>query len=511
MLTAARPRRSAPQLSGSAPSSATVWVALIAAAAFGLEMAVSARYGYVRDELYFLAAGHHLAFGYVDQPPLTPLLARLGQLATGNTLVGFRVLPGLALVALILATAAMSRRLGAGRTGQILAALATATCGEFLGATHELTTTTPDMVFWAVTLLLATHLLASQNPRWWLAIGAAVGVGSEAKWNIGFLVLALLVGLAATGERHLLRSRYLLIGALLAAALAAPDLVWQAAHGWPNLEVFRALQGDAGANRITYWPAQIFFTGPALTPIWVTGLIWALRHPAGLVFRSLGIACAIAVVLQFVLGGKPYYPGGAYTFLFAAGGVAVEHWLAARGRQGKTGLNVSRLGLIMLVSAAVGLSIALPVLPARALHTVPLQKINYDLAESIGWPREVALIAREYHALPTAEQARTTILAGNYGEAGALARYGPADRLPTAYSGHNNFWLWGPPPAADTAAIAINVDPALLHREFTRVEQVATFSNGLGVDDDEQGAPVYLATGLKTSWVRAWPAFRDYS
>ncbi len=405
----------------------------------------------------------------------------------------------------------MSRRLGAGRTGQILAALATATCGEFLGATHELTTTTPDMVFWAITLLLATHLLASQDPRWWLAIGAAVGVGSEAKWNIGFLVLALLAGLAATRERHLLRSRYLLIGALLAAALAAPDLVWQAAHGWPNLDVFRALQGDAGANRITYWPAQIFFTGPALTPIWVAGLVWTLRNPAGPPFRPLGIACAIAVVLQFVLGGKPYYPGGAYTFLFAAGGMAVERWLAARRLQGKTGLSAPRLGVIMLVSAAIGLPIALPVLPARALHTVPLQKINYDLAESIGWPREVALIARQYRALPASERARTTILAGNYGEAGALARYGPADGLPTAYSGHNTFWLWGPPPASRTAAIAINVDPALLHREFAHVRQVATFSNGLGVDDDEQGAPVYLATGLRTSWAQAWPAFRNYS
>jgi hypothetical protein len=511
MLTAARPSRPAPHLSRPAPSPATVWVALIAAAAFGLELAVSARYGYVRDELYFLAAGHHLAFGYVDQPPLTPLLARLGQLATGNTLVGFRVLPALALAGLILATAAMSRRLGAGRTGQIVAALATATCGEFLGATHELTTTTPDLVCWAVTLLLATRLLASQNPRWWLAIGAAVGVGAEAKWNIGFLVLAVAAGLAATRERHLLRSRYLLFGVLLAAALAAPDLAWQATHGWPNLEVFRALQGDAGANRISYWPAQIFFTGPALTPIWVAGLIWSLRNPAARPFRPLGIACAIAIAVQFVLGGKPYYPGGAYTFLFAAGGVAAERWLAARRLQGKTRLSASRLGAIMLVSAAIGLPIALPVMPARALHTVPLQKINYDLAESIGWPRQVALIAREYRVLPPAERARTTILAGNYGEAGALARYGPADGLPTAYSGHNNFWLWGPPPAADTAAIAVNVDPAVLRREFTHVRQVATFGNGLGVDDDEQGAPVYLATGLRSSWAATWPAFRHYA
>ena len=266
-------------------------IALIATAAVAAEMAVSARYGYVRDELYFLSAGQHLAFGYVDQPPLTPLLARITAMLTGNTLVGFRILPALSLAALVVMTAAMSGRLGAGRTGQLLAALAAATCAEYLGAMHELTTTTPDFVFWAVTLLLVMRLLASQDRRWWVAIGACVGLGSEAKWNIGFLVAALAAGFLLTDSRRLLCSRYLLIGGLIAAALAAPDVVWQATHGWPGLDVFRALQTAAGHNRAVYWPAQILFTGVVLTPVWVGGAIWSLRSAAARRFRPVAIAC----------------------------------------------------------------------------------------------------------------------------------------------------------------------------------------------------------------------------
>jgi hypothetical protein len=169
------------------------------------------------------------------------------------------------------------------------------------------------------------------------------------------------------------------------------------------------------------------------------------------------------------------------------------------------------MATLMVVGAVIAAPVSLSVLPARALHTVPLQKINYDLGEEIAWPRLVALVAHEYHALPAAQRRQTTILAANYGEAGAIDRYGPGFGLPRVYSGANNFWLWGPPPAADSAAIAVNVEPAFLRREFAHVRLVATFWNGLGVSDDEQGAQVFLATGLKSSWAHTWPAFRNYS
>ena len=491
----------------------TPWrgIAVIAVAAFAAELAVSARYGYVRDELYFLAAGRHLAFGYVDQPPLTPLLARLAADLGGNTLVALRVLPALGLAALVTVTAVMSRMLGAGRTGQLLAALAAATCGEYLGAMHELTTTTPDFVCWAVTLLLVMKLLDSRDPRWWLAIGASAGVASEAKWNIAFLLAALAAGFLGTGARGLLRSRYLLAGCVIAAALAAPDLIWQAAHGWPSMDVFRALQGEAGHNRAVYWIAQVLYTGPVLVPVWVTGAIWSVRSAAARPFRPAAIACVIVIAAQFVLGGKAYYPGAAYTFLLAAGCVPLERWLAGRRPLAARIRPAAVMAAAMLAGAVIAAPVTLPVLPARALHTVPVQKINYDQGEEIAWPRLVALVAREYRALPAAQRRHTTILTRNYGEAGAIDRYGAGLGLPPVYSGANTFWLWGPPPAADTAAIAVNLDPAFLHREFRQVRPAATFWNGLGVSDDEQGARVYVATGLRSSWAKAWPAFRHYS
>ena len=515
-----RPRLSGPDTAPEAASllararrSPRLGVIMVAAVAFAVEMAVSARYGYHRDELYFLEAGRHPAFGYVDQPPLTPLAARLAALLFANSLVGLRVLPALGLSALVLLTAGMSRILGAGRAGQLLAAVCVAGCAEFLGCMHLLTTTTLDFVAGAVLLYLVLRLLDSGEPRWWLAIGLCAGVAAEAKWTIWFLAGSVVAGFAVTPQRRLLRSRYLLLGVVIAVALAAPDLIWQAAHGWPNLDVFRSLHTAAGHNRATYWQAQVVYTGLALTPVWVAGLIWILRSGPARRFRPAVIGAALAIVIPFILGGKAYYSGGAYTVLLAAGSVPAGRWLfpgrgpARRwGRWGRWGLLAA--GAVVTLAAV---PIAIPVLPAVTLHTVPLQTINYDLAETIAWPREVALIAREYHALPAAQRDQTTILAGNYGEAGAAGRYGPGLGLPAAYSGSNNFWLWGPPPAADRSAIAISLDPSFLRREFRHVRRIATFRNGLGVSDDEQGAPVYLATGLRESWARAWPAFRDYS
>jgi 4-amino-4-deoxy-L-arabinose transferase-like glycosyltransferase len=476
-----------------------VW--LVAAAAFGVELALSARYGYTRDELYFLSAGTHPALGYVDQPLLTPLLAHLDALLTGNTLAGLRAAPALALAAMVVLTGSIARQLGAGPRGQLLAAVATACCAQYLGAMHELTTTPLDFLFWTILLWLVTRLLTSGNPRWWLAIGGCAGLAMTAKWNIGFLIAGLLLGFACTpAARPLLRSRHLAIAALLFAALAWPDFAWQAAHGWPNLAVFHALQGDAWRNRVQYWPGQVLYTSIVLVPLWAGGIRWALRDTR---FRAVGIAAVFVIAAQFVLGGKPYYPGAIYTFCFAAGAAALGPRLAAA--------NLPRRVAGYCLAALISGVISLPLLPAAALARFPVQKINYDLGEEIGWPSQVRLLASVWHSLPAAERVRATLLANNYGEAGAALRYGASFGLPRVYSGANSFWLWGPPPAGDTVAVVIGVDPALLHREFAHVKQVAVYRNGINVDDDEEGSVIYVVSGPRTSWAAAWPAFKDYS
>ncbi|HUN30376.1 MAG TPA: glycosyltransferase family 39 protein [Trebonia sp.] len=509
----ARVRTFANTLAGALASKA-VW--LVAAAALAVELAFGARYGYDRDELYFLASGHHLALGGVDQPELTPLLARLDALVTGNTLLGLRALPALLFAAMVLLTAAMARNLGADRRGQLIAALATACCSDYLGTFHELTTTTPDFLCWTVTLLLVTKLLRGDNPRWWLAIGGAAGIGLTAKWNIGFLLAGLLLGFACSPTaRPLLRSRYLAYGALLCAVLAAPDFVWQARHGWPNFAVFSQLQTDAWTNRAMFWPNQILYTSIVEVPLWIAGAAWALRSTR---YRALGIATVTVICLQFVLGGKPYYPDASYTFLFAAGATALfpaepdptarrTRWLRRR---------IAVYGIAGVVSCVVG---SLPVLPASALARFPVQKINYDLGEQIGWPTQVKLLATVWNSLPSSERSHTALIASNYGEAGAVDRYGSALGLPQAYSGDNNFWFWGPPPADDTTAVVISDAkantiakvPAVLSREFSHVTKVAVYHNGLAVSDDEEGAVIYVATGLRTSWATAWPAFRIFA
>jgi hypothetical protein len=492
------------------------WVLAIGIFAIALEMLVSARYGYHRDELYFLAAGQHPALGYVDQPLVAPFVARLEAVLFANSLVGLRVIPAVLLGWQVFVASSSARLMGGGSASRRLAALATALCGEYVATAHLLTTTVFDFAAWAGLLWCCCKLLSGANQRWWLAAGLFVGIGLDAKWNIAFLAVGVAIGfLAIPSTRALIATRWALIAVAIAVSLGWPDFVWQAMHGWPNAAVFRALQQDAGHNRAVYWPAQVIYTGLAATALWVAGVaaLWRRKHPDRR-WRSLAVAGVFVLALQFVLGGKPYYAGGIFVVLFAAGGVALERrWHQRQAAGARTLVRPGVTAIAIGITGALLLPVAIPVLPAQSLHAVPLQKINYDLAETIQWPREVSDIVAVFHGLPTQEQRHAIVLTGNYGEAGAVIRYGPQFGLPPGlvFSGANSFWLWGPPPRDATTVVAVNMDPQLLHRLFTSVRVVTVYTNGLGVANDEQGIEIAVATGLRRSWSQVWSQVQDYS
>ena len=491
------------------------WVAVIMLGAVTLEMLVSARYGYHRDELYFLVAGQHPALGYVDQPPLAPLVARWEADLFANSLVGLRVIPALLLAWLVWASSSISRIYGGGRAAQRIAALATALCGEYVATAHLLTTTVFDFAAWAGVLWSCAHYFVDERFRWVVVAATFAGVGLDAKWNIVFLIFALACGVGATAPARRLTSwRTTTVAALIIVALGWPDVLWQATHGWPNESVFRALQGAATHNRLVYWPAQILYTGIVATPLWWAGVRDLLsRTSPDRRWRAIGVACVVALVTQFVLGGKPYYAGGVFVMLFGVGAVAAERrWTRQRFEHGHSA-GPRWLTTALIVSGAATLPLAIPITSARSLHSVPLQKINYDLAETIAWPREVAQVAAVYRGLAPAVRSAAVVVAGNYGEAGALERYGAQFGLAhtRVFSGANSFWLWGPPPRWATTIVAVNLEPALLHRLFTQVRLALVYRNGLGVSNDEQGIEVMVATGLRTPWSRSWRDFRDYS
>jgi 4-amino-4-deoxy-L-arabinose transferase-like glycosyltransferase len=478
---------------------------LIAAGALLLELLVAGQYGFHRDELYFIACAKHLAFGYVDQPAFTPLMAGLGNALFQGSLVGFRLIPAISFAGLVIVTARLASLLGADRLGQGMAALCTALCGEYIAAAHLVSPTPFDQLAWVVIAWLTVRMLGSGDLRHWLLIGLVTGIGLENKWNLLFFIGSLGVGILLTPQRRALRSWWFVGGAVVAIALWLPDLIWQAQNGWPQFQVFQALQSDAAHNREVYIPAQIIYVGPLLTPIWLVGLWRLARAPESETFRYLAWACALPLIVIFILGGKPYYPGPVFAILFAASAVPLSRFLKSGQR-----IRPAVVVVALVLAGTLEAPLAVPVLPPQTLAQVPLQKINYDLAETIGWPKQVAQIAAIYQTIPSAQRGKAVILTGNYGEAGAVDQFGPSYGLPQAYSGQNNFWLWGPPPGTSDWVIAVNVDPALLNRYFSNVTLAGTFDNGIGVQDDEQGVQIFLCSGQRGDWAAIWPGFRHY-
>jgi 4-amino-4-deoxy-L-arabinose transferase-like glycosyltransferase len=482
----------------------SLWVAAIAAVQAAVLLATSTRYGYHRDELYFIVAGAHPAFGYPDQPPLVPLLCwAMNALAPGSLLL-LRAPSALAAAATTVLTALITREVGGGPRAQVIAAACTASSGFALAVSHLVSTTTFDLLSTTVFGWLAIRAVRRGSGASVLIAGVVVGLGVEAKSQVGLVAAVMVVALILVGPRAPLRSWWAAGGALCAVALAAPYVIWQQSHGWPQLTVAGNIAGSQEGGRAGFFPFQLVMVSPVLVPVWIAGLRAPFRRAGWLELRFVSIAYAAMAVLYFLGNGHAYYLASLYPVLLGLGALPTEEWM----------LRVPRrrwlLGAAVALSVVVSAVIALPLLPERDLQGSIVMAINPAQGETVGWPRFVQTIADAWQQIPLAERQHTAIFTGNYGEAGAIERFGPAQRLPRAYSGHNGFSEWGIPPATDRDALLVGFeDTAEAAPYFTRCRTLARVNDGVGLDNEEQGLPVMLCR-VAGRWSALWPHLRHY-
>jgi Dolichyl-phosphate-mannose-protein mannosyltransferase len=468
-------------------------------------LALAGQYGFHGDEMYFVVAGQHPAFGYVDQPPLTPLLSALSVAVLGVSPTAVRVLPALEMGAIVVLVALMARDLGGSPRAQILAAITTALSG-YLGAGHLDTTTDPDLLAWAIVLWLLVRLLAGGDRRLWVALGVTTGIGLENKDTLVFLGAGLAVGLVVARRWDVARSPWAWGAIGIAVVLWLPNLAWQAVNGWPQLTMASQIAGYASDNRGQVLPLLWLFTGPLLFPLSAAGLGWLLLAKDAGPWRTIGIATPVALVIVFVSGGKAYYAIGTTAACMAAGGIVVDRWLARGHLRAKA---VTFAVAAALSGAGIAL-LTLPVLPLASYADSGLPAAVPDTANEVGWPQFVATVEGVVAALPADQRAHAVILTNDYSEASPLILLGSG--LPPVYSGHNSYWSWGPPPEDRTVVIHVgDWRPAGYGDFFTGCRDVATIDNGLGIENGEQGTAVTVCSGIRAPWTTLWPELRTIS
>lgn len=471
-------------------------MAFIAGAVSLVLVALASGYGYHRDELYFIAAGKHLDWAYADQGPLTPLVARAMTEISDTSLTVLRLPSALAAGLTVFLTGMLVRELRGTRRAELIAAACAAVGVIVLFTGHMLHTSTFDLLAWTAVTWLVVRALRTADDRLCLVAGVVLGLGLLNKALPAFLAVGLLAGVVIAGPRRLLRNPYVWGGAAIALVMWTPWLVWQADHDWPQIDVSQEITAGGSASSQPWWavvPFQFLLISPLLAPVWIAGLVALFRNPAMRDFRFFAWAWVVLAGVYMAVGGKPYYLAGLLPVLLAAGSIQADAWL------GRDLARRALLGGAIALSAVIGAIISLPLLPAK--DSDPVVAVNSDVGETIGWPDLVDAVAAVYRD-------DGVILTGNYGEAGAIERYGPERGLPQPYSGHNAYADWGPPPDGAAPVVTVGLAPTEMAAHLEGCRVVARIDNSGDVDNDEQGEPVMLCRAPRGSWSEQWPELR---
>jgi hypothetical protein len=514
-------RRLAATHAGAATVSATSILAGLAVAKLLLQFSGIRHYGFFRDELYYLACGEHLAWGYVDQPPLIALVAWLSRHLLGNSLVSIRLLPVLAGAAVVFLTGILARELGGGRFAQFLAAAAILFAPAYLAFDSFFSMNAFEPLFWLVCAWIVVRIVRGASLRLWLVFGAVAGVGLENKHTMLVFGFAIVAGLVLSGELQVFRSRWLWIGGAIALAIFLPNVLWEARHGWPQIEVVRNAQlyKNIPISPLRFLGEQVVFLNPLALPVWLGGLTWCFWARAGKPFRFLGRAYLIVLAVFILLGGKSYYALPVYPVLMAAGGVAFEQFSESNGRR------VLRVAFpaLLIIGGSIALPFGVPLLPVEVfmrysalLPASSVVKTERDAvyaplpqlyADMFGWDTMAGTVAQVYNGLPEADRADCGILGGNYGEAGAIDHYGPALGLPKALSGHNSYFYWGPRGYSGACMIIFGERSDEFIKLFGDVHLAATITSPHAMPN-EQTVPVYVCRKPSAPLSDLWPRFK---
>jgi len=497
-------------------------IPLIAAiVTFGLHLVGNPHYGFFRDELYLIICGQRPGWGYVDQPPVVPLLAAGSQMF-GHSLVLLRAVPAFFAAAGVYVTCLLAVELGGGAFAEVLAALVVFFAPVLMNFGMKVS---PDMVgvwLWPLAALYTLRLAKGADSRGWLVVGAAVGICLQSKYTVVFFFAALLLGLLLTPDRKILFSRWFLAGCGLCGLIALPNFLWQAYYGFPTWEFLR--NGQHGKNLIVgpaqYLFQQLFITNVFLSFIWIIGLGWLLWNARR---RFLGYTYIILIILMVVLHGKHYYPADVYPLLMAAGGVAIEAW-ANRWKALRLAAPTA-----VIVLGFLFVPFALPILPEEqaAAYTNWLFKTSHlsrqavatehhqlptlpsDWADMHGWPELAASVANVYQSLSPEDRAQVAIVAGNYGEAAAIDFFGRQYGLPPVISGHNQYYLWGTRGYSGNVIIDVAGDCGARDHLFQSSERAATFTSPW-VQPFEDDIPIMVCRGIQKPLAELWPSIKSY-
>jgi hypothetical protein len=472
------------------------WIAVFVAVKLAGTMSVANRYGWHRDELYYLASSKHLDLGYVDYPPVVPILAAVDQAMAPGSLVALRLLPALAGAMVIVVTALIARELGATTRVQAWAAFGSLLSPMFIGGQLMFQTVAFDELTWAVALFLFARILRDDARRLWLVLGVVIGIGLETKFTIAALPVAMLLALFVS-RRDILATPWPWAGGAIALALFAPNLVWQSTHDWISVQYTLSHRGHTDGP-IAYWLQQALLFNPLFLVPGIAGMVVLRRDRR---FAPLVYMAIFVELIFFASGGKSYYPAPMYPVLYSAGAIWLEGRIHARWEA--VAFAVATIALIIVI-----LPVGLPVLDAHAMVRQNLWRTRNDYADMVGWPELARATAKAYDSLPADQKAGAVVMAQNYGEAGAIDYYGPALGLPTAVSPHLTFWYWAPKNIDPTTVVLVGFDQAFAEAHFGQCQNAGTVTNDLGIHNEEYGSLILVCTQPRQPLSSYWKSIQ---